>query len=106
MEARRSIHEWGAVLLLALGGLLFGVGWIGGIVLLWTSEAWSTRDKWVGTAVVAGWSLLAPFGLVVWAWYSDREPLELAILMALVALAVPILGAVYLAARADLRRPG
>ncbi len=102
---RRGWHEWGAVLLLAFGGLVFGIGWVGGIVLLWTSSAWSTTDKRVGTAVVGGWVLLAPFGLLVWAWYSSYEGWTLAFILAVAATVVPLVAAVYLAVRADANRP-
>jgi len=42
------------VLLLLLGGLLIGVGWIAGAILLWTSPRWPTRDKLVATLVWPG----------------------------------------------------
>jgi len=43
----RSAREWGAIILLLLGGLIFGVGWIVGLILLWSSHAWSTAEKWI-----------------------------------------------------------
>lgn len=56
------------LVLLAVGGLVLPlVGWLIGVVLLWASSAWSTRDKLIGTllppgglaaAVVAGAALL------------------------------------------------
>lgn len=51
---RRGIHEWSAIVLLLFGGFIFGFGWIAGLVLLWSSQAWSTRDKWIGTLLVPG----------------------------------------------------
>jgi Protein of unknown function (DUF1700) len=55
--------EVGALVLLPIGGVLIPVlGWIVGIVLLWVSDAWSTRDKLVGTLVVPG-GLLVPVWL-------------------------------------------
>lgn len=51
---RRGAHEWAAVLLLLFGGFLFFVGWIAGLVLLWSSRAWKTRDKLIGTFIVPG----------------------------------------------------
>ena len=59
----------------------------------------------MGTAVVGGWVLLAPFGLLVWAWYSDYEGWTLALILAVAASVVPLLAAVYLALRADAIRP-
>jgi hypothetical protein len=51
---RRGAHEWAAIVLLLFGGFLFIVGWIVGVVLLWSSRAWNTRDKVIGTLVVPG----------------------------------------------------
>jgi uncharacterized membrane protein len=43
------------VILLLVGGVILPVlGWVVGVVLLWVSQAWTTRDKWVGTLVVPG----------------------------------------------------
>ena len=35
-------------------GLLAGLGWLAGLVFLWGSRAWTTRDKWIGTLVLPG----------------------------------------------------
>jgi hypothetical protein len=43
-----------AIVFLLLGGFLIGVGWLVGIVLLWTSRAWTTGEKVIGTLVVPG----------------------------------------------------
>lgn len=51
---RRSWREWAAVVLLPLGGLAFGVGWLIGLILLWSSRLWTTRDKLIGTLIVPG----------------------------------------------------
>jgi uncharacterized membrane protein len=51
---RRQTREWGAVVLLLFGGFIFGIGWFVGLVLLWSSRAWTTRDKWIGTLVIPG----------------------------------------------------
>lgn len=50
----RSIHEWAAIFLLLLGGFVFVVGWIAGLILLWSSRAWSTPQKWIGTLFIPG----------------------------------------------------
>jgi hypothetical protein len=47
-------HEITAVILLLIGGFLAGIGWIVGVILLWTSPRWRTRDKWLGTLVWPG----------------------------------------------------
>jgi hypothetical protein len=51
---RRGLHEWAAILLLLLGGFLFFVGWLGGLILLWSSRAWNAREKVIGTLIVPG----------------------------------------------------
>ncbi len=51
---RRGWREWAAVVLLALGGLIVGVGWLIGLILLWSSRLWTTRDKLIGTLIVPG----------------------------------------------------
>lgn len=48
-------RDQAATLLLPLGGFLFLVGWFAGVILLWTSEHWTTRQKVIGT-------LVFPFG--------------------------------------------
>ena len=48
------IQEWATIFLLLLGGFLAFVGWVAGAIMLWSSRAWNTRDKLVGTLVVPG----------------------------------------------------
>src|SRR4051812_43298894 len=43
-----------AIVLLLLGGFLWGIGWIAGVVLLWLSDVWTTRQKIIGTLVIPG----------------------------------------------------
>lgn len=50
----RSTREWAAIFLLLFGGFVFGIGWIAGLILLWSSRAWNLRDKWVGTLIWPG----------------------------------------------------
>jgi HAAS domain-containing protein len=59
--------EVGALIMLPIGGVILPVlGWFIGIVLLWISDAWSTRDKLVGTLLFPG-GLLLPLALGVMA---------------------------------------
>jgi uncharacterized membrane protein len=51
---RRGTREWAAIVLLLLGGFIVGLGWFAGLILLWSSRAWTGRDKWIGTLVVPG----------------------------------------------------
>jgi hypothetical protein len=55
-EARRGIggQAVGAIALLLVGGFLAGIGWVVGVVMLWTSVAWTTREKLIGTLLVPG----------------------------------------------------
>ena len=64
LPARRGTREWAAIILLLLGGFIFAIGWVAGLVLLWNSRAWTTREKWIGTLVIPGG--LATSALVGW----------------------------------------
>jgi len=52
--ASTGLNERVAVPLLLVGGFLFGVGWVVGVVLLWSSRVWTLRDKLIGTLVIPG----------------------------------------------------
>lgn len=54
--ARQGVgaQQIAAVVLLLVGGVFAGIGWIVGAVLLWSSQAWTTREKIVGTLLVPG----------------------------------------------------
>jgi uncharacterized membrane protein len=54
LPERRGHKEWAAIILLLFGGFIVGVGWFVGLILLWGSRAWTTRDKWIGTLVIPG----------------------------------------------------
>ena len=43
-----------ALIGLLVGGFVFVIGWFVGLVLLWASEAWTTREKILGTVLVPG----------------------------------------------------
>jgi len=49
-----GIQEFLAIVLLLFGGFLFGVGWLVGVALLWTSRVWRVREKILGTLVIPG----------------------------------------------------
>jgi uncharacterized membrane protein len=51
---RAGARETAAVILLLVGGFVGFVGWIVGLILLWISDVWSTRDKLIGTFVLPG----------------------------------------------------
>lgn len=56
---RRGTREWAAVFLILFGFIAAGVGWVGGVILLWRSRAWTTRDKLIGTLVLPRGLLLS-----------------------------------------------
>lgn len=51
---RSTAMETWAIIFLLLGGFLWLIGWIVGVVLLWSSSLWTRRDKLIGTLVVPG----------------------------------------------------
>ena len=124
---RRGVAEWTAIILLPFGGFIFGVGWLAGLVLLWSSRAWTTRDKWIGTLVIPGGLATALIvGLIVGgtttkqvcsgfpggvqrcthAGGSSSGSTVLGIALFVVLVLAPIASAIYLARRAGrLRSP-
>jgi hypothetical protein len=54
LPERRRTTEWAAIFLLLFGGFIFGFGWLAGLILLWSSRAWTTREKWIGTLLIPG----------------------------------------------------
>jgi hypothetical protein len=59
-----GLQEYLAIALLLVGGAFFFVGWIVGLVLLWTSSIWRIRDKLIGTFLLPG-GLLPAFILLI-----------------------------------------
>ena len=51
---RRGRREWAAVILLPLGGFAFEIGWLVGLILLWSSRLWTTSVKLIGTLIIPG----------------------------------------------------
>ena len=49
-----DVREIIAVAFLLVGAFLLVVGWIVGLVLLWTSRVWRLRDKLIGTFLLPG----------------------------------------------------
>jgi hypothetical protein len=117
--------EIAALILLPIGGVLLPViGWFIGLVLLWVSDAWNTRDKLVGTLLFPG-GLLIPVALGVLGEESSScgtfvtpalspQPADSAcpptdgtaaweIALVVLLVVVPLLTSIYLARR--LRRP-
>lgn len=64
-SGRTGVHDIAAILLLLAGAFVLpGVGWLVGVVLLWSSPSWTRGQKWLGTLVVPG-GLAAPL-LLTW----------------------------------------
>jgi hypothetical protein len=53
---KAGVLEVAAIILLLVGGLFFGIGWLVGVALLWSSGVWTTHDKLVGTFVFLFWA--------------------------------------------------
>jgi uncharacterized membrane protein len=123
LRSRRGTQEWAAIILLLVGGFLFLIGWIVGLVLLWSSKAWTLRDKLIGTLVLPG-GLLGSYVFFAFGALSaaqvctqvGNQPeackgghstgVNLLLLAGLIASVVlPVLTAIYLARRADRPRP-
>ena len=49
-----GFRDIATIVLLLIGGFLAGIGWVVGVVLLWASPSWRTRDKLIGTFVLPG----------------------------------------------------
>ena len=54
VSTHRGTREWAAIFLLLFGLFAAGVGWVVGVILLWSSRAWTTKDKLIGTLVLPG----------------------------------------------------
>lgn len=64
---RWGVIEVAALILLPIGAFVLPlIGWIIGVVLLWVSSVWTTRDKVIGTLVVPG-GLAFPFYFMLFA---------------------------------------
>jgi hypothetical protein len=107
----RGVHEWTAIFLLLFGGFFFGVGWIIGLIALWSSRCWNTWEKLLGTLVVpGGWATMF-FALVTTASTGHQSTGRQILGVALFAFFVlgPPFTAVFLAIRAktppSLRHP-
>jgi HAAS domain-containing protein len=114
---RRGWLEWGAIVLLLIGGIVIPVvGWIVGALLLWVSRSWTLRDKVWGTLILPGgllpaaWLVVAdvsieschsgPHGQVcTGAPTTTQQTINIAFFVGAVVL--PFITAVYLARRAQ-----
>ena len=114
--ARRRWTDPAAIILLLIGGFTI-VGWFVGVVLLWISDVWSTRDKIIGTLVVPGGlagalgvtlaadsvscEVSGPVGAPVRSCVSDPSTFgsTIRLILAVLILIAPIGTAIYLSLR-------
>ncbi len=73
VQARPGWMETAALVLLLLGGFGFGVGWIIGLVLLWSSAVWKPWEKLLGTLVVPGGLAGSFFVFSLWAAFTTTS---------------------------------
>lgn len=89
---------------LLLGGFVFMVGWLVGLVWLWSSDVWSARDKLLGTFILPGglFGVYLTFGLALHAASSvapaggSTMPGVAVSVPAILMIVLPILVAIYL----------
>ncbi|HEY1001137.1 MAG TPA: hypothetical protein VGD83_15980 [Streptosporangiaceae bacterium] len=83
--------------LIIFGPVASGLGWIAGILILWTSPTWSQRDKLIATFVPPAGLVALFLGLV--AAMGGRRltlPLAVAILLAVAGLTAHLLPPIHL----------
>jgi hypothetical protein len=97
---RKRAFDIGTVVLLLVGGLLIGFGWVVGVFMLWVSPRWRTSDKLLGTLVWPG-GLAAE--LAVLRFGVDLPPV-LVLNLLLIGIAGPILVAIRLLRQASRAR--
>jgi len=116
-ERRSNWREVAAIILLPFGGVIIPVaGWFVGVFFLWVSDAWTRRDKLIGTLIVPG-GLLSPLMLLTIAGISSGSSCSgnaggrltctgggggshvLLIVLLSALLAAPLSSALYLALR-------
>ena len=88
--------EVGAVVMLTVGSLIPVIGWVVGVILLWSSGLWRRSEKLLGTLIVPGGPGLALFV----AHRGLAQPRALGILVLLFVLIAPIVVAIILLNRA------
>jgi hypothetical protein len=116
VQRRSGALDLVALILLLIGGVVVPViGWLVGVVLLWSSSVWTAREKLIGTLVVPG-GLALPFFLGVYGGSTEtcvqisggpmtctddtslaRQVLMIALMVILVV--APVVTAVFLARR-------
>ena len=97
--------ETAALVFLLVGGFISALGWLIGLVLLWSSSVWTTRDKVIGTLVVPGGLAGSVFLFSLWAVTTTSGGSNvLPLVMIGLLVAAPLITTAYLAL--ELRRRG
>ena len=94
--ASRRWDAW-APWLIIFGPAASGLGWVAGVLILWTSPTWNRRDQLIATLVPPAGLVALFFGLV--AAMGGRRlalPLGAAILLAVAGLAAHLLPPIHL----------
>ncbi len=94
------VREWLAIAMLTVGGIVLPVlGWLFGVILLWSSPRWRTRDKVLGTVLWPGgtYFMLIPTLLLLHQPIGSRPPTDG--IIGLLLTTVPFLVGVYLLIR-------
>jgi hypothetical protein len=102
---RPTVVDWATLVLLAVGGVFPLIGWVATMFLLWSSCAWSHREKLAASLALPGGPLVAAF--LVDTIVSAHLPVAfeaLALLSTVSLLFAPAGAALWLVERARGRR--
>ncbi|MEV6285034.1 hypothetical protein [Kribbella sp. NPDC051770] len=92
---RYRSRDVAALLLIPFGGFLLFAGWVAGVILLWKSDRWTSKEKWLGTLVwpfgylfvTVAVNYYAPGGWSMPAWLG----IPIAVLIALAPIPVLVM---------------
>ncbi|MGC1908117.1 MAG: hypothetical protein WA809_00750 [Candidatus Dormiibacterota bacterium] len=95
---RPPYHEFIALVVLTVGSVLLPlVGWVAGVILLWTSSRWTLAQKWLGTLVwPGGIGLALIIGATSFGSPSNGFYVVPGTALVVLLFAAPVLVAIYL----------
>jgi hypothetical protein len=90
---RYRSRDVATLLLIPFGAFLVLIGWVLGVILLWTSDRWTRKEKWLGTLIWPFGYLFVAFAVNFYAPNGWSMPVWLGIpLSILIGLApIPVL---------------
>ena len=104
---KMGLLDWLVVLLLPIGGVVPFLGWFVVMMLLWTSQAWTHREKLAATLALPGGPLMAGLPIEVISSLHWNLLAKLPLFAAAMPLIfVPSVAAVFLAMSVRPRRSG